>query len=496
MTFTYKLSRRLALTHISSMLALLGILAACNSSDLTETSYSAVNSPQPQLEADSKDFRGKDRWKVRSITISPDPANVPPGETRRFSAKGVLSNGTTVDVPVAWRATGGKIDANGLYTAGSSTGTYQVVARLPETTLVDSAGVSVGTSSPTLIEIRLSPASISLQTGATENFSATAKFSDGTTGPANVTYQATGGRITSDGHYTAGQTAGIFQVIATQSEGTMADTAIVTVSAPPAPPAPSTGTTYELATGETPGSINPFEYTTADVTPPFASADRARNGSRSWKFESAGVVGTDGSTHAQFLDTSPTSAMPGGTGFQAGWYSFYLYVDAGYDERDWNMLLGWMTSNSNGGTVAPIDHIGLEIHYGTLQLVYVNKSCSIGLYSCPNITGYSQSTGWYLMTGSSPAGIVAFPRNQWVHIAVYKNFQATNGEIEVWQDGVKIMDLTHPNLNVWAGASGANLLKNLGNNMVLQFGMYHGGRTKTQRIYVDDFRVSDYRPMP
>ena len=54
----------------------------------------------------------------------------------------------------------------------------------------------------------------------------------GTTAPA-VTYSATGGTITSGGLYTAGSTAGTFRVIATQQGGTLADTAAVTITAPP-----------------------------------------------------------------------------------------------------------------------------------------------------------------------------------------------------------------------------------------------------------------------
>jgi hypothetical protein len=48
-----------------------------------------------------------------------------------------------------------------------------------------------------------------------------------------VTYTATGGTITAGGLYTAGGTVGGFRVIATQQGGTLADTAIVTVTAPP-----------------------------------------------------------------------------------------------------------------------------------------------------------------------------------------------------------------------------------------------------------------------
>ena len=48
-----------------------------------------------------------------------------------------------------------------------------------------------------------------------------------------MTYSATGGTITTGGLYTAGSTAGTFRVIAAQQGGTLADTAAVTITAPP-----------------------------------------------------------------------------------------------------------------------------------------------------------------------------------------------------------------------------------------------------------------------
>lgn len=45
----------------------------------------------------------------------------------------------------------------------------------------------------------------------------------------SVTYTATGGTITPSGLYTAGQTAGSYQVIATLQGGILADTSTVTV---------------------------------------------------------------------------------------------------------------------------------------------------------------------------------------------------------------------------------------------------------------------------
>jgi hypothetical protein len=449
---------------------------------------------------------GSQQASVTAVTLSPASVTLSPGSTQRFAATAKLSDGSTSPAEVTYSATGGSVTQDGVYTAGTTGGAFRVIAKQSGGTLADTTAVTISetstspppTGSPSVTAITLSPASVTLSPGGIQRMTATAKLSDGATSPANVTYQATGGSITSDGLYTAGQTAGTFRVIAMQSGGPLADTAVVTVTAPTAP---SSGTTYELATAETAGNIAPFEYalTHSPCSPtPHSSADRAKHGSRSWKIElfPCGSGGQD----QGFLDTGPTTSMGDpNRRFNSGWYSWYTYVDAGFSEPaeqgNWNMLLGWMTSNDAGATVQPISHMGLEVWNGMLQVVYVLKNCSVRLYTCPPISDYQQSNGggWYRMTASSPAGIKPFPRNQWVHLAVYYDMRASNGHVIIYQDGQKIMDLTAPTMNTLGGTDG---LKNLGNNMILQYHIYENSRAATQRIYLDDFRVSDYRPAP
>jgi uncharacterized protein YjdB len=97
---------------------------------------------------------------------------------------------------------------------------------------------------PTLTAVELTPSSASLLTGATQQFSATGRMSDGSTTPVTIAWSATGGTISSSGGYTAGSTAGTFRVIARQSGGTLADTATVTIAAPA--PAPVASVTVQL----------------------------------------------------------------------------------------------------------------------------------------------------------------------------------------------------------------------------------------------------------
>jgi hypothetical protein len=68
--------------------------------------------------------------------------------------------------------------------------------------------------------------------------------------------------------------------------------------------------------------------------------------------------------------------------------------------------------------------------------------------------------------------------------------------VKIWQDGQLIMDLTAPTMNTFGGHS-IEPLKNSARDMMLQFGIYGGPKTDgTQRLYVDDFKVTDYLPHP
>ncbi len=50
------------------------------------------------------------------------------GDTQQFSAVGRMSDGSTAGVSVTWSATGGTMSGAGLYTAGSTAGTFRVIA--------------------------------------------------------------------------------------------------------------------------------------------------------------------------------------------------------------------------------------------------------------------------------------------------------------------------------------------------------------------------------
>ena len=110
---------------------------------------------------------------------------------------------------------------------------------------------------PVLTQVTIAPAGITVSASGTQQFTASGLWSDGSTGPATVTWGATGGTITSGGLYTAGSTAGTYEVAATQAGGTVFGIAYTTVttasvSAPPGSISVSPGQSIQAAVNAAP----------------------------------------------------------------------------------------------------------------------------------------------------------------------------------------------------------------------------------------------------
>ena len=181
---------------------------------LTDTSFVTITTPPTLV----------------SVAVKPDTVVLGPGQSAQLSATGTYSTGSTSTASVVWSATGGSISTSGLYTAGTAGGTFRAVAVVQGSTLADTAVVSITSASVT--GFMLSPASVTLQRGATRQFSVAATWSDGVSRPVTLTYGATGGMISVEGLYTAGQAIGSFFVIASCGCG-VADTSVVAITDAP-----------------------------------------------------------------------------------------------------------------------------------------------------------------------------------------------------------------------------------------------------------------------
>jgi parallel beta-helix repeat protein len=169
--------------------------------------------------------------KVVALVLSPDTSSLHPAESRQFTTKGTLSDGSSTDVGTVWKAEGGSIDAAGNYVAGSNPGHYRVIATNVAGTLGDTAEVDVLADGPTLTTLELTPATVTLTIGSTQQFNVQERLTDGSSSAVQARYTASGGTITSAGLFSAGPTTGTYQVIATTEDG-LADTSAVTINAP------------------------------------------------------------------------------------------------------------------------------------------------------------------------------------------------------------------------------------------------------------------------
>jgi hypothetical protein len=220
MTYTFKLARRLAVSRDSAVLASLLFLAAC-----------AAETPMAPDSADESRLVSTGSLIIWPRTVTAEINQV-------IKLRGMLRNsrGDTPETHVSWSSNGGRITTDGRFSS-TTPGTFKVLGR-GRGWKQDTSVVVVVPPQPTLVALAVSPDSASVLTGAQKIFSAIGHLSDGTTAPLGVTWTATGGTIDAGGAYTAGPTDGTYQVVATNTAGTVADTASVTVNPPPAPPPP------------------------------------------------------------------------------------------------------------------------------------------------------------------------------------------------------------------------------------------------------------------
>lgn len=83
---------------------------------------------------------------LTSITVSPANASITEGATQQFTAQGYDQHGAVVSISPTWSASGGTINANGLFT-GSSVGDFTITAT--ENGVSGTASITVNSGTPT-----------------------------------------------------------------------------------------------------------------------------------------------------------------------------------------------------------------------------------------------------------------------------------------------------------------------------------------------------------
>jgi hypothetical protein len=157
-----------------------------------------------------------------AVSLSPASVTVQAGGTQQFTATITGASNSAV----TWTATGGTVSSTGLYTAGTAAGSFTVKAiSVQDNTRNATAAITIQAPQP--VGVTVLPASSTLLTGGTQQFTATVANASNTA----VTWTATGGTISSAGLFTAGTMAGSFTVTATSvQDPSRSGSATVTVT--------------------------------------------------------------------------------------------------------------------------------------------------------------------------------------------------------------------------------------------------------------------------
>lgn len=146
---------------------------------------------------------------VAPVVITPSPTTIFPLATQAFTATvpGFTDNSVTWSVV---EASGGAIDAAGLYTAPYDEGTYHVQAvSVADPTRTATAAVTV--QAP----VAVVPNGVSLTVSSTQTFTASDRVSGATLMNWSILEGVAGGTIDASGLYTAPATPGTYHVVAT-----------------------------------------------------------------------------------------------------------------------------------------------------------------------------------------------------------------------------------------------------------------------------------------
>ena len=167
-----------------------------------------------------------------SVAVSPTTATVQAGQQQAFTATVTGSSNTAVTWSVV-EAGGGGVSGAGLYTAPAAAGAFHVRA----TSVADPTKSAQATVTVTAVAVTVNPATVSLQTGQQQGFTATVTGTSNTAVTWSVV-EAGGGGVSSAGLYTAPAAPGTFHVRATSvADSSKSAQATVTVTTPP-PPGP------------------------------------------------------------------------------------------------------------------------------------------------------------------------------------------------------------------------------------------------------------------
>lgn len=178
---------------------------------------------------------------VKWLTLRPSLVRLVPGGKAQFQVKALDASGAEVTCPITWMAEGGKIENNGIYTAGDVEGKYPVTA----TTAPDIKAISTvlitgttGTTTPKqpteskVYSLRLQPLEVNLKCGEQCNFQTVVLDQAGNSTEGQLRWEATGGTVDVKGNYRAGDAPGTYSLAVTETQHNLRQEAKIYITQP------------------------------------------------------------------------------------------------------------------------------------------------------------------------------------------------------------------------------------------------------------------------
>jgi hypothetical protein len=339
-----------------------------------------------------------------SVTVSPTSATVISAKTQQFTASvlGIWNSAVT------WSATAGSISSGGLFTApsvSSNTNVTVTATCAADVTKHASASVTVTPAAPA-ITVAVSPTSISVGSGATQQFTAAVQ---GTTNTA-VTWSASAGSVSSSGLFTAPSVSSNTSVTVTATsaaDSTKKASAAVTVSTgvtvavSPTSVSLTSGNTQQFAAAvqgtsntsvtwsATAGTISSGGMFTAPSVSSSSSVTITATSAADTTKKSSASVNVSPAQSALGITTSSIPGAQSGTG-----YSYTLAASGGSTPYQWKISSG---SLPQGFTLSSTGQLsGTTTQTGTFsfttQVTDAGSSTSSKSFSLP-VSAPSTTTG-------------------------------------------------------------------------------------------------------